>query len=60
MDGMGVGKDGGFGVPDENDNGRRVIDFCAERGLCVGDTYLEDKSYTSTAGWLEAKMEWKW
>ena len=23
-----------FGVPGENDNGRRVVDFCEERGLC--------------------------
>ena len=26
-----------FGVPRENDNGRRVVEFCAERGLCVGN-----------------------
>ena len=24
---------GAFGVPGENDNGRRVIDFCAEKRL---------------------------
>ena len=29
-----VGITGAFGVPGEN-NGRRVIDFCNERGLCV-------------------------
>ena len=23
-----------FGVSGENDNGKRVIDFCGERGLC--------------------------
>ena len=33
-----------FGVPLENDNGRRVVKFCAERVLCVGNTYLEHKS----------------
>ena len=33
---------GGFDVQEENDNGRRVIDFCA---------------VTSTRGWLKAKME---
>ena len=27
---------GAFGVPGENDNGRRVAKVCAERGLCVG------------------------
>ena len=25
----------GFEVPGENDNGRRVNDFCVDRGLCV-------------------------
>ena len=29
---------GAFGVPGENDNGRRVVEFCAERELCVGNT----------------------
>ena len=29
-----------FGVPEENDNERRVINLCAERGLRVGNTYL--------------------
>ena len=28
-----------FGVPGENDNGRRVVEFCAERGLCLGNTF---------------------
>ena len=26
---------GVFGVPGENDNGRRVVEFCEERGLCM-------------------------
>ena len=30
---------GASGVPGENDNGR-VVKFCAERGLCVGNTYF--------------------
>ena len=37
----------GFGVPRENNNGRRVIDFCAERGLrrlSVSNTYFEHRS----------------
>ena len=29
-----------FGVPGENDNSRRVVDFCTERGLCVGNIFL--------------------
>ena len=28
-----------FGVPGENDNDRRVMEFCAERGLCVANTF---------------------
>ena len=39
-----VGITGSFGILGENDNGRRVIDFCAERGLCVGNTYSEHKN----------------
>ena len=43
---------GAFGVTGENDNTRRVMEFCAERGLCVGNTYFEHKSlhkYTRVA-----------
>ena len=29
-----AGITGAFGVPGENDNGRRVVEFCEERGLC--------------------------
>ena len=36
-DRMRVGMTGGFGVPEEYDNGRRVISFCSKRGLCVGN-----------------------
>ena len=32
-----AGITGAFGVPGENDNGRRVVGFCAERGLCAGN-----------------------
>ena len=32
---------GAFGVPGENDNGRRVVVFCTERGLCVDNTYFK-------------------
>ena len=35
---------GAFGVPGENGNGRGVVEFCSERGLCVGNTYFEHKS----------------
>ena len=39
---------GGFGVPGEN-NGRRVIDFCAENNT------LNTKVCISTPGWLKAR-----
>ena len=39
-----AGITGAFGVPGENDNGRRVVEFCAERGLCVGNTYFKHRS----------------
>ena len=35
---------GEFGDPSENENSRRMVDFCAERVLCVGNTYFEHKS----------------
>ena len=32
-----------FGVPAENDNGRRMVEFCAERGVCVGNIFQAQK-----------------
>ena len=49
---MRAGITDGFGVPEESYNGRRVIDFCAGRGLSVGNTYFEHRSlhkYTRVA-----------
>ena len=43
---------GAFEVLGENDNGKRVVEFCVERGLCVGSTYFEHRSlhmYTRVA-----------
>ena len=43
---------GAFGIPGENDNGSRVVELCAERGLCVDKTYFKHSSlhkYTSLA-----------
>ena len=34
------------GVSGENDNGRRVMEFYAERGLCIGNMYSK---YTGVA-----------
>ena len=43
MDGLGErtksGITGDFGVTGENDYSIRVVEFCAERGLCVGNTF---------------------
>ena len=47
-----AGITGAFGVPGENDNGRRVVEFCAERGLCVDNTYFKHRrlhKYTRVA-----------
>ena len=41
-----------FGALGENNNGRRVVKFCDERGLCVGNTYFKHTSlhkYTRVA-----------
>ena len=43
---------GAFAVLGENDNGRRVVEFCAEKGLCGGNTYFKHGSlhkYTRVA-----------
>ena len=34
-----AGITGAFGVSGENDNRRRVVEFCEERGLCVGNIF---------------------
>ena len=50
-DSVRAGITGAFGDPGENNN-RRVVDFCAERVLCVGNTYFKHKSlhkYTRVA-----------
>ena len=38
-----AGITGVFGVPGENDNGRTMVEFCAEKGLCVGNTNFKPK-----------------
>lgn len=35
---------GAFGVPEMNENGERVVDFCAERELSVANTYFQHKN----------------
>ena len=54
-----AGITGVFGVPGENDNRIRVVEFCTERGLCVGNTYFKHRSlhkYTRVEG---VKTEWR-
>ena len=49
---MRAGITGAFGVSGENKNGKRVVEFCAERGLYVGNTCFEHKNlynYTRVA-----------
>ena len=43
---------GAFGVPGENDNGRKVVKFYAERGMCMGNLHFKHRSlhkYTTVA-----------
>ena len=35
---------GAFGIPGENDNGRRVLEFCEGTGLCVSNTYFKHRN----------------
>ena len=49
-DGMKPSITGAFGLPGENDNDGRVV-FYTERGLCVGNTYLNTGVCISTQGW---------
>ena len=56
-DRMRVGITGVFGVSGENDNGRRVVEFCAESEVCVGNTYFKHKSYISALGRLGTTTE---
>ena len=56
MDGLEIKQDSGItgavGVPGENDNGRRVVEFCVEKGLCMCNTYFKHRSlhkYTRVA-----------
>ena len=48
-----------YGLPGENDNGRRVMKFCAERGLCVGNTYFDKGACISAQGWQGFKTEFR-
>ena len=62
---MRAGLAGVFGVLGENNKGRKVVEFCAEREPCVGNTYFKHCSlhkYTRMARGqegVEVKM-WCW
>ena len=50
-----AGITGAFGVPVENDNGRRVV----ERGLCVGKTYFKHRSLIRTLDGQGVETVWR-
>ena len=37
-----------------------MVEFCAERGLHMGNIYFKHKFYINAVGWLEVKMEWRY
>ena len=41
---MRAGKIGASGIPGENDNARRMVEFCAQRKLRVANTYFKHRS----------------
>ena len=51
---MRVGIIGTFRVPEENDNGRRVVDLCG-----VGNTYFEHKSLYKYTRVARDNTEWR-
>ena len=44
---------GAFGIQGEEDNGRRVVELCSERGPCMDNIYFQHKSGKGV------KMEWR-
>jgi hypothetical protein len=38
------GVTGDFGVEGENENGKKVIDFCVDKGMCVCNTFFSHKN----------------
>ena len=48
-----------IGVPGENDNVRRVVEICFERGLCVGNTYFEHKSLNKYTRMTKGQKDWR-
>ena len=44
-DGITGGITGAFGVSGENDNGRRVVELCAEKRLCVGNIIIRAQEF---------------
>ena len=54
-----AGITGAFGAPGENDNGKRVVEFCAERGLVWVTHILSTEVCISAQEWQGAKAEWR-
>ena len=50
---------GAFGAPGEKVNGIKVVEFCAERGLCMGNTYFEHRSLHKYSRLARDQTEWR-
>ena len=61
MDWVRAGITDGFGVSGENDNSRRVVQFCVERGMCVSNIYFEHRSLRNymKVAWGQERVEVK-
>ena len=58
-DGKREGITGAFGVPGENDNVRRVVEFYEERGLCVCNTYFKHRSVHKYTRVVKGQGVWR-
>ena len=54
-----AGITGASGVPEENDNGRIVVELYAERGVCIGNIYFKHRSLHKYTNWQGVKTEWR-
>ena len=54
-----AGITGAFEVPRKNDNGRRMVEFCEERELCVGNTYFKHRSLRKYTRVARVEMVWR-
>ena len=50
---------GAFEVPGENDNGRRGMEFCAEKWFAWVKHTLSTRVCINSQGWQGTKVEWR-